>query len=103
MQQCSQDPRVRKRDMITFLSRPVTRLPRLHLILEHVHKITEPSHPDAEDLPLLLNILSDFLKSTQPGIAAAENRVKYWNVCESLVLPTGEILVCYMNVICVLC
>ncbi|OAX43158.1 hypothetical protein K503DRAFT_732249 [Rhizopogon vinicolor AM-OR11-026] len=92
MQQCSQHPRVRKRDMITFLSRPVTRLPRLNLILEHVHKITEPSHPDAEDLPLLLNILSDFLKSTQPGIAAAENRVKYWNLCESLVLPKGEII-----------
>lgn len=92
MQKCSQDPRVRKRDMITFLSRPVTRLPRLHLILEHIHKITEPGHPDLEDLPLLLNILSDFLKSTQPGIAAAENRVKYWNVCESLTMPKGEII-----------
>ncbi|KAG1781631.1 hypothetical protein EV702DRAFT_1177351 [Suillus placidus] len=92
MQKCSQDPRVRKRDMITFLSRPVTRLPRLHLILEHIQKITEPGHPDLEDLPLLLSILSDFLKSTQPGIAAAENRVKYWNVCESLTMPKGEII-----------
>ncbi|KAG1747212.1 uncharacterized protein EDB91DRAFT_74648 [Suillus paluster] len=92
MQRCSQDPRVRKRDMITFLSRPVTRLPRLNLILEHIQKITEPGHPDLEDLPLLLSILSDFLKSTQPGIAAAENRVKYWNVCESLVMPKGEII-----------
>lgn len=92
MQKCSQDPRVRKRDMITFLSRPVTRLPRLHLILEHIYKITQPGHPDLEDLPLLLSILSDFLKSTQPGIAAAENRVKYWNVCESLTMPKGEII-----------
>ncbi|KAG2157870.1 uncharacterized protein EDB93DRAFT_730686 [Suillus bovinus] len=92
MQKCSQDPRVRKRDMITFLSRPVTRLPRLHLILEHIQKITEPGHPDLEDLPLLLNILSEFLKSTQPGIAAAENRVKYWNVCESLTMPKGQIM-----------
>lgn len=92
MQKCSQDPRVRKRDVITFLSRPVTRLPRLHLILEHIHKITQPGHPDLEDLPLLLSILSDFLKSTQPGIAAAENRVKYWNVCESLTMPKGEII-----------
>lgn len=92
MQKCSQDPRVRKRDMITFLSRPVTRLPRLHLILEHIQKITQPGHPDLEDLPILLSILSDFLKSTQPGIAAAENRVKYWNVCESLTMPKGEII-----------
>ena len=97
IQRCSQNPRVRKRDMITFLSRPVTRLPRLHLILEHIHKITEPSHPDYDDLPLLLNILSDFLKSTQPGIAAAENRVKYLNVCESLVMPKGEIIVGYVD------
>jgi hypothetical protein len=54
-------------------------------------------------LPLLLNILSDFLKSTQPGIAAAENRVKYWNVCESLVLPKGEIIVRYVDVLCFYC
>jgi len=67
------------------------------LILEHIHKITEPSHPDYDDLPLLLNILSDFLKSTQPGIAAAENRVKYLNVCESLVMPKGEIIVGYVD------
>ncbi|KAG0706814.1 hypothetical protein DFH29DRAFT_900165 [Suillus ampliporus] len=92
MQKCSQDPRVRKRDMITFLFRPVTRLPHLNLILEHIQGITEPGHPDLEDLPLLLSIMSDFLKSTQPGIAAAENRVKYWNVCESLVMPKGEII-----------
>lgn len=99
IQKCSQDPRMRKRDMITFLSRPVTRLPRLHLILEHIQKITEPGHPDLEDLPLLLNILSDFLKSTQPGIAAAENRVKYWNVCESLTMPKGQIMVRSVEVI----
>lgn len=103
MQKCSQDPRVRKRDMITFLSRPVTRLPRLHLILEHIHKITQPGHPDLEDLPLLLSILSDFLKSTQPGIAAAENRVKYWNVCESLTMPKGEIIVCSVGIISFFC
>lgn len=95
MQQCSQDPRVRKRDLITFLSRPVTRLPRLNLILEHVHKLTDTNHPDSEDLPVILSILSDFLKSTQPGIEAAENKVKFWDLCESLVFNKGEIIVIY--------
>ncbi|KAH7884721.1 hypothetical protein F5I97DRAFT_1929559 [Phlebopus sp. FC_14] len=91
-QHCSQDPRVRKRDLITFLSRPVTRLPRLNLILEHIHKLTEDGHPDAEDLPLVLSVMNDFLKSTQPGIAAAENKVKFWNLCESLIFNKGEII-----------
>ncbi|KAF8547962.1 hypothetical protein OG21DRAFT_1423939 [Imleria badia] len=92
MQECSQDPRVRKRDLITFLSRPVTRLPRLNLILEHLHKLTDANHPDSEDLPVILSILNDFLKSTQPGIEAAENKVKFWDLSESLVFNKGEII-----------
>ncbi|KAH7911069.1 hypothetical protein BJ138DRAFT_1113504 [Hygrophoropsis aurantiaca] len=92
IQQCSLDPRISKRDLLTFLSRPVTRLPRMRLILEHVEKLTEPDHPDKEDLPILLSILGEFLKSTQPGIAAAESKVKFWNLCESLVFMSGEII-----------
>ncbi|KAG9315323.1 hypothetical protein JVU11DRAFT_4464 [Chiua virens] len=92
MQRCAQDPRVRKRDLITFLSRPVTRLPRLNLILEHLYKLTDANHPDSEDLPVILSILNEFLKSTQPGIEAAENKVKFWDLCESLVFNKGEII-----------
>ncbi|KIM84853.1 hypothetical protein PILCRDRAFT_817654 [Piloderma croceum F 1598] len=92
IQKCSQDPRIRKRDLITFLSRPVTRLPRLSLVLEHINKLTDAEHPDSETLPLILTILSDFIKSTQPGIAAAEDKVKFWNLCESLVYQKGEII-----------
>ncbi|KAI8980170.1 hypothetical protein BD414DRAFT_493849 [Trametes punicea] len=92
LQQCSLDPRVRKRDLITFLSRPVTRLPRLLLLLENAKKYTEADHPDTETIPLLIGILSDFIKSTQPGIAASEDKVKFWNLCESLVYQKGEII-----------
>ncbi|KAL7279187.1 hypothetical protein ACG7TL_007027 [Trametes sanguinea] len=92
LQQCSLDPRVRKRDLITFLSRPVTRLPRLLLLLENAKKYTEVDHPDVESIPLLIGILSDFIKSTQPGIAASEDKVKFWNLCESLVYQKGEII-----------
>ena len=93
LQQCSLDPRVRKRDLITFLSRPVTRLPRLLMLLENAKKYTEPDHPDMETIPLLIGILSDFIKSTQPGIAASEDKVRFWNLCESLVYQKGEIIV----------
>ncbi|KAF7986494.1 hypothetical protein HWV62_31305 [Athelia sp. TMB] len=92
IQRCSQDPRIRKRDLITFLSRPVTRLPRLSLLLGQVHKLTDPDHPDLETLPLLLTILSDFIKSTQPGILAAESKVKFWDLGESLKYQKGEII-----------
>ncbi|KAI0635913.1 hypothetical protein C8Q77DRAFT_1100369 [Trametes polyzona] len=92
LQQCSLAPSVRKRDLITFLSRPVTRLPRLLLLLENAKKNTEPDHPDMETIPLLIGILSDFIKSTQPGIAASEDKVKFWNLCESLVYQKGEII-----------
>jgi hypothetical protein len=91
----SSDPRVRKRDLVTFLSRPVTRLPRLNLLLEEVLKSTEKEfeHPDLETLPLILEILKNCIKSTQPGIEAAESKVQFWLLCESLVYQKGEIIV----------
>ncbi|KAJ3913880.1 hypothetical protein F5877DRAFT_83360 [Lentinula edodes] len=94
MQSASSDPRIRKRDLITFLSRPVTRLPRLNLLLEQILKLTdkEYEHPDLETLPIILGILSDCIKSTQPGIEAAESKVKFWALCESLVFRKGEII-----------
>ncbi|KAF8968138.1 hypothetical protein BDZ97DRAFT_1916355 [Flammula alnicola] len=90
----SNDPRIRKRDLITFLSRPVTKLPRLNLLLEQILKLTdtEYDHPDLETLPIILGILKDFIKSTQPGIEAAESKVKFWELCESLVFQKGEII-----------
>ncbi|KAJ3865305.1 hypothetical protein EV359DRAFT_72510 [Lentinula novae-zelandiae] len=94
MQSASSDSRIRKRDLITFLSRPVTRLPRLNLLLEQILKLTdkEYEHPDLETLPIILGILSDCIKSTQPGIEAAESKVKFWALCESLVFRKGEII-----------
>lgn len=76
----------------------MTRLPRLCLLLEEILKLTEPGHPDKELLPLLITLLGDFVKSTQPGIAAAEGKVKFWNLCESLVYVRSEIMVCCIHV-----
>jgi hypothetical protein len=102
LQSVSTDPRIRKRDLITFLSRPVTRLPRLNLVLEQILKLTdkEYEHPDLETLPIILGILGNFIKSTQPGIEAAENKVKFWGLCETLVFQKGEIIVRAPVIIC---
>lgn len=102
MHSVSNDPRVRKRDLITFLSRPVTRLPRLNLLLDQTLKSTESDfeHPDLETLPLILEILSNCIKSTQPGIEVAESKVKFWSLCESLVYQKGEIIVGFAALFC---
>lgn len=88
------DPRLKKRSLIDLISRPVTRLPRVSLILEHIYKLTDPEHPDIETMPLTLTILSDFVKSTEPGVAVADAKVKFWSLCESLIYRPGEIIVC---------
>jgi hypothetical protein len=90
MVQVGQDPRVRKHDLATFLNRPVSRLPRLSLLLL---KLSDAEHPDRDSLPLTLDILSDVLRSTQPGIDAAGSRAKFWEVAETLSFSRGEIIV----------
>jgi RHO1 GDP-GTP exchange protein 1/2 len=62
-------------------------------VLEHINKLTDEQHEDVETIPLLLGILSNFIKSTQPGIEAAESKVKFWSLCETLVYMKGEIIV----------
>ncbi|EPQ54101.1 hypothetical protein GLOTRDRAFT_116750 [Gloeophyllum trabeum ATCC 11539] len=92
IRQASRDPKTYKRDLMDFISRPIIRLPRLKLLLEQVLKYTELDHPDQETIPLILGILTDFIKSTEPGIEAAEGKVKFWSLCESLVYFKGEIV-----------
>ncbi|TFK28142.1 hypothetical protein FA15DRAFT_665628 [Coprinopsis marcescibilis] len=94
LESVSSEPRIKKRDLKIFLSRPVTRLPRLNLLLESILKKTdkEHDHPDLDTLPLALGILGDCIKATQPGIEAAESRVKFMDICEHLVAPKGEIM-----------
>ena len=62
-------------------------------MLEHLEKLTEADHPDLESMPLITGILGDLIKSTQPGIEAAENKVKFWSVTSSLVFQRGDIIV----------
>ncbi|CAL1716353.1 unnamed protein product [Somion occarium] len=92
LSQCGHHPRVRKRDLNTFITRPVTRLPRLTLLLSTMQGYTAADHPDQETLPLILSLLTQFVKSTQPGIEAAESKVQFYALCESLVYQKGEII-----------
>lgn len=93
IQKCSENPRLKKRDFKTLISRPITRLPRLKLILERIQKVTAAGHPDLETIPIVLTVLQNFIKSSEPGIAAAEEKVKFGALHKSLVDPQGEITV----------
>ncbi|KAF8269572.1 Dbl homology domain-containing protein, partial [Lactarius quietus] len=92
IRKCSEDPLLRKRDFKTLLSRPITRLPRLKLVLERIQKLTAQDHPDLETIPIVLTILQDFIKSSEPGIEAAEGKVKYSALHETLVFSHEEII-----------
>ncbi|WVQ70220.1 uncharacterized protein L199_008446 [Kwoniella botswanensis] len=82
----------RRRDISVFLSRPVTRLPRILLVLEALYKVTPPDHPDKEDIPTAMEILQGVVRSTQPGIESAENKIKLWNTAERLLFKKGEVV-----------
>jgi hypothetical protein len=96
LQTHSREPRVKKRDMKIFLNRPLTRLVRLNLLLEEMHKRTDKDHehPDVETLPIIRGIVSDCIKATQPGIETAEQKVKFLDLCENIIPTRGEIIVC---------
>ncbi|WWC85367.1 uncharacterized protein L201_000230 [Kwoniella dendrophila CBS 6074] len=82
----------RRRDISVFLSRPVTRLPRILLVLEALYKVTPCDHPDKDDIPTAMEILHGVIRSTQPGIESAENKIKLWNTAERLLFKKGEIV-----------
>lgn len=48
-----------------FLSRPVTRLPRILLLLETLVKYTPADHPDVDELPTLIHVLAQAVKGSQ--------------------------------------
>ncbi|KAJ3523924.1 hypothetical protein NM688_g8645 [Phlebia brevispora] len=90
--QCVQNPRARKKDLISFLSRPVTRLPRLMLQLDSILKHTVPDHIDQETIPVIRETLNAYIRSSQVGVEAADSKVKFWDLCESLSYQKGEII-----------
>ena len=62
-------------------------------MLKTIHKHTADDHPDQELLPVVLETMDDFIKSTQFGVEAAETKVKFWGLCDSLLYQKGEIIV----------
>ncbi len=81
---------MRKREFNSLLIRPVTHLPRLQLLLETMKKHTALEHEDQDTIPVASGVLKDFIKSAERGIQSAREKVKYWELCESLAFTHGE-------------
>lgn len=79
--------------MISFLTRPVTRLPRLMLQLDFVLKHIVGDNPDTTTIPLICESLNTYIRSSQAGVEAADGKVKFWDLCENLLYQKGEIIV----------
>ncbi|EJD49605.1 hypothetical protein AURDEDRAFT_182754 [Auricularia subglabra TFB-10046 SS5] len=93
VQRESDDPRTKRRDLITFISRPVTRLPRLNLLLETLKKHTDVENTAERDaIDLIVGTTGEFLKSLQPGIEVANRKVEFFALMEQLVLRRGEVI-----------
>ncbi|KAJ3518484.1 hypothetical protein NMY22_g13650 [Coprinellus aureogranulatus] len=48
-------------------------------------------HQDVDLLPIIRDIVSSCIKATQPGIETAEQKVKFWELCENIIFQRGEI------------
>jgi hypothetical protein len=89
------DPRIKKRDLVSFILRPVRRLPSLRLQLETVQKRTPHDSEDYDEIQTIITVLGDCVKSAQPGIEAAESKVKFWGFMDNIVYTKDEAIVSY--------
>ena len=87
------DPRIKKRELVSFILRPVRRLPQLRLQLESVLKRTKEDSEDVDYLQTIIGVLGDCVKASQPGIQAAESKVKFWTFVENMIFTRDEIVV----------
>ena len=87
------DPRIKKRELVSFILRPVRKLPQLRLQLENVQKRTPKDSEDIDDLQTIISVLGDCVRASQPGIQAAESKVKFWSLMENLVFTRDEVIV----------
>ncbi|KIY43799.1 hypothetical protein FISHEDRAFT_52705 [Fistulina hepatica ATCC 64428] len=88
----NENPRTAKRNLTIYLNRPITRLPRLTLVLETVLKCTPEGHEDLETIPTVISILSDCVRRSQPGISSSEDKANCWSISQSLIFRRGELI-----------
>lgn len=83
-------PAARKLELNGYLTKPVTRLSRYPLLLHQVLKYTPPDHPDAEELPAVIDLIKQLLSRVNTETGASANRFNLAQLDQQLVFKPGE-------------
>ncbi|WRT64361.1 uncharacterized protein IL334_001293 [Kwoniella shivajii] len=88
LQSCLKDPTANRQDIYHFINRPIPRLLRYNLLLADILKslkaVGPPDHPDIEQIPGVMEVITDLGKSTQKGVAVNESKVELWGFQHTL-------------------
>lgn len=67
-------PESRKLELNGYLTKPTTRLGRYNLLLREILKHTPENHPDCENIPKAMQLISQFLQRVNDESGKTENR-----------------------------
>ncbi|KAK6905920.1 hypothetical protein I203_106755 [Kwoniella mangroviensis CBS 8507] len=85
---CLKDPSANRQDVYHFINRPIPRLLRYNLLLADILKslkeVGPPDHPDIEQIPQVMEVITDLGKATQKGVAVNESKVELWGFQHTL-------------------
>nr|XP_019015157.1 uncharacterized protein I206_01245 [Kwoniella pini CBS 10737]OCF53938.1 hypothetical protein I206_01245 [Kwoniella pini CBS 10737] len=88
LQTCLKDPSANRQDIYHFINRPIPRLLRYNLLLADILKslkeVGPPDHPDIEQIPGVMEVITDLGKATQKGVAVNESKVELWGFQHTL-------------------
>ncbi|OCF37676.1 hypothetical protein I316_00803 [Kwoniella heveanensis BCC8398] len=88
LQRCLKDPAANRQDVYHFINRPIPRLLRYNLLLADILKslkeVGPPDHPDIEQIPQVMEVITDLGKATQKGVAVNESKVELWGFQHTL-------------------
>ncbi|WVQ97641.1 hypothetical protein IAU59_004755 [Kwoniella sp. CBS 9459] len=88
LQRCLKDPAANRQDVYHFINRPIPRLLRYNLLLADILKslkeVGPPDHPDIDQIPQVMEVITDLGKATQKGVAVNESKVGLWGFQHTL-------------------
>ncbi|KAG6829149.1 hypothetical protein H0H92_005554 [Tricholoma furcatifolium] len=76
--------------MKNFINRPIPRLLRYELLLNGILEETPQDSLDIHQIPETIDLIKSLGKETEPGVAAAKQKVELWRYNSNLVFKAGE-------------
>ncbi|KAG6885341.1 hypothetical protein C0993_002970 [Termitomyces sp. T159_Od127] len=90
VESCVRHPDAHRLDMKNFINRPIPRLLRYELLLKGILEQTPPESSDIEQIPETIDLIKSLGKETEPGVAAAKQKVEVWRYNSNLLFKAGE-------------